>query len=195
MPEDFIQRAIRESISTKERLLAGSAAEIRRLCDEAVACLTRGGKILFCGNGGSSCDAAHAAGELVGWFMDKKRKGHPAIALGHETPALTAIGNDVGFEEIFARQAEALGRPGDLLVGISTSGTSKNIVRALERAKKCGMRTAALTGRAGGRCAEIADVAVRVPSEETPRIQESHLLVVHILCAAVEAEVTPRGGA
>jgi D-sedoheptulose 7-phosphate isomerase len=169
--------------------------QIRSLCDEAIACLTKGGKILFCGNGGSSCDAAHAAGELIGWFMDKKRKGYPAIALGHETPALTAIGNDVGFEEAFARQAEALGRPGDLLVGISTSGGSKNVARALERARACGMRTAALTGMAGGRCAELADVAVRVPSAETPRIQESHLLVVHILCAAVEAEVPAGGGA
>jgi D-sedoheptulose 7-phosphate isomerase len=192
---DPIELAIRESIATKERLLAGCADQIRSLCEEAVRCLRGGGKILFCGNGGSSCDAAHAAGELVGWFMDKKRKGYPAIALGHETPALTAIANDVGFEEAYARQAEALGRPGDLLVGISTSGGSPNVIRALERARACGLRTAALTGGNGGRCAELADVSVRVPSAETPRIQESHLLVVHILCAAVEAEVPAPGGA
>src|SRR5688572_17583373 len=189
MQNDPIQHAIRESISTKERLLSGCVDQIRKLCDETVACLARGGKILLCGNGGSSCDAAHAAGELVGWFMDKNRKGYPAIALGHETPTLTAIGNDVGFDEVFARQAEALGSPGDLLIAFSTSGNSKNVVRALERARQCGLVTAALTGKSGGRCAELADVTVRVPSDETPRIQESHLLVVHIVCAAVEARV------
>ena len=188
-PPDAIVLAIQESIATKQRFLAECRDSLRALCDAAVRCLKGGGKILLCGNGGSSCDAAHAAGELVGWFMAKNRKGYPAIALGHETPALTAIANDVGYEEVFARQVEALGRPGDLLIGISTSGGSKNVVKALERARSGGLRTAALTGRKGGRCAELAEVTIRVPSDETPRIQESHLLAVHIVCAAVEAEV------
>ena len=189
MSTDPISDAIRESIATKERLLRECQDSIRRLCDEAVQCLSRGGKLLLCGNGGSSCDAAHAAGELVGWFLAKNRKGYPAIALGHEVPTLTAIGNDAGYDEVFARQAEALGRRGDVLIGFSTSGNSKNVVKALERAKAAGLRTVALTGSKGGRCAELADVAVKVPSDETPRIQESHLLLVHILCAAVEARV------
>ena len=150
-----LRATIEESIATKQRLLAQCLPAIEALCARAVSALQQDGKILLCGNGGSSCDAAHAAGELVGWFMAKNRKGYAAIALGHETPSLTAIANDVGYEEVFARQVEALGRPGDLLIGISTSGTSKNVVRALERARASGLRTAALTGRKGGRCAEL----------------------------------------
>ena len=145
---------------------------------------------MFAGNGGSACDAAHAAGELVGWFEDKDRKGFAAIALGHEIPTLTAVGNDKGFEEIFARQVEALGRKGDLLVGISTSGSSANVVRAMEVARDLGIEVAALASERGGPVVDLAKVAVRVPSENTARIQESHLLCVHILCAAVERGLT-----
>jgi D-sedoheptulose 7-phosphate isomerase len=182
-----IDAAIRESIATKQRLLERCAGEIEALCAAAIRCIQGGGKLLFCGNGGSACDAAHAAGELVGWFEKKDRPAYAAIALGHETPALTAIGNDVGFEQVFARQVQALARKGDLLVGISTSGGSKNVAKALEQARALGVATAALVSGRGGRVADLADVAVRVPSRETPRIQESHLLVVHLLCAAVEA--------
>ena len=109
--------------------------ELKAFVDAGVHCIQGGGKILFCGNGGSSCDAAHAVGELVGWFERKDRAGYPAIALGHEIPTLTAVSNDIGFELIFARQVEALGRSGDLLIGITTSGGSANVVRAIEQAK------------------------------------------------------------
>ncbi len=147
---------------------------------------------MFCGNGGSACDAAHAAGELVGWFEHRDRKGFAAIALGHEIPTVTAVGNDVGFEEIFARQVEALGRKGDLLVGISTSGSSANVVRAMEVARDLGIEVAALASERGGAVVDLAKVAVRVPSKNTARIQESHLLCVHILCAAVERSLATR---
>jgi len=183
---DPIRQAIQESVATKQRLLEQCSGQIERLCAAAVATLKSGGKIMFCGNGGSSCDASHAAGELVGWFEHKQRPGYAAIALGHETPALTAIGNDAGFEFVFSRQVEALGRPGDLLVGISTSGGSKNVAAAMETARRLQIGTAALASQRGGPVVDLADVAVQVPSDNTARIQESHLLCVHILCAAVE---------
>lgn len=186
MGNDPILGAIAESIATKQRLRDRCGDELRGLCGAAVRCLKGGGKIMFCGNGGSACDAAHAAGELVGWFENNDRPGFAAIALGHEVPTLTAVGNDAGFEEVFARQVEALGKRGDLLVGISTSGSSKNVVRAMEEARRLGIETAALVSERGGPVADLADVAVRVPSENTARIQESHLLCVHVLCQAVE---------
>lgn len=186
MSPDTFRAAILESIATKQRLLAQCLPDIDALCQLALRTLRSGGKLLFCGNGGSSCDAAHAAGELVGWFEQKQRPPYAAIALGHETPTLTAIGNDAGFVHVFERQVQALGRKGDLLVGISTSGGSKNVVAAMQAARAMGIATAALCGQKPGPVAELAEVAVRVPSENTARIQESHLLVVHLLCAAVE---------
>ncbi len=182
-----IQASIRESIATKQRLLESCCDEISALCEAALSCLDSGGKLMFCGNGGSSCDAAHAAGELIGWFENKDRPGIAAIALGHEVPSITAIGNDAGFEQIFARQLRALGRPEDLLIGISTSGQSVNVVAAIEAARQIGMKTGSLASEQGGPVVELVDFPVRVPSGSTARIQESHLLVVHILCAAAEA--------
>lgn len=183
---DVLRATIEESIATKQRLLARCLPQVQALCDLAVRTLQRGGKLLLCGNGGSACDAAHVAGELLGTFEVKTRKGYAAIALGQEVPALTAIANDMGYEVVFARQVEALGRPGDLLIGYSTSGTSKNVVAALQKARELGLATAALTGEKRGPCAELADVAVLVPSTNTARIQESHLLIGHLLCAAIE---------
>ena len=183
---DVLRATIEESIATKQRLLARCLPDIQALCDLAVRCLRGGGKLLLCGNGGSACDAAHAAGELIGTFEDKGRKGYAATALGHEVPALTAVANDMSYEQIFSRQLEALGRRGDLLIGYSTSGTSKNVVAALRTAREMGLHTAALTGERMSTCAELADVTVRVPSTNTARIQESHLLCSHMLCAAVE---------
>ncbi|MCA8957253.1 MAG: SIS domain-containing protein, partial [Planctomycetes bacterium] len=179
-----------ESIATKQRLLATCLPRIEGLCQRAVAALAAGGKLMLCGNGGSSCDAAHAAGELIGWFENKDRPGFAAVALGHEVPSLTAIGNDAGFEQVFERQLRAIGRGGDLLIGISTSGSSRNVVRAMTAARELGIATAALMSSRDGPMAELADVAVRVPSTNTARIQESHLLCLHILCAAVEQELS-----
>jgi len=186
MDEAALRATIEQSIATKQRLLERCLPSISALCERAVQSLRAGGKLLLCGNGGSSCDAAHAAGELVGWFEQKRRRPYAAIALGHEVPALTAIGNDSGFEQVFARQVEALGRPGDLLVGFTTSGGSRNVVLALQRARQLGLATAVLCGEKRGSALDHADVAVQVPSTNTARIQESHLLVVHLLCAAVE---------
>lgn len=181
-----LQQSIEESIATKQRLLQNCLPQIQALCDLAIRTLRSGGKIMFCGNGGSSCDAAHAAGELVGWFEEKNRRGYAAIALGHETPALTAIANDQSYEVVFARQLEALGRKGDLVIGYSTSGGSKNVVAALRKARELGIATAAFLGQKIGACSELADVAVQVPSLNTARIQESHLLCTHLLCASIE---------
>ncbi len=186
MDPDALRPTIEESIATKQRLLQQCLPSIGALCDRAIAVLRGGGKLMLCGNGGSSCDAAHAAGELVGWFEQKQRRAYAAIALGLEVPALTAIANDSGYEQVFARQVEALGRQGDLLVGFTTSGGSKNIVAALHKARSLGIATAVLCGEKRGAAVELADIAVQVPSTNTARIQESHLLVVHLLCAAVE---------
>jgi len=187
--QETVRASILASIQTKERLLEACVADIQALCELAVQTLKSGGKLFFCGNGGSACDAAHAAGELVGWFERKDRKGYPAIALGHEVPTLTAVGNDVGFTEVFARQLSALGGAQDMLVGISTSGSSKNVIKAIETAQAMGMKTGVLVSVRPGPMADLADVAVRVPSEDTARIQESHLLCVHMLCAAVEQAI------
>ncbi|MBL8731071.1 MAG: SIS domain-containing protein [Planctomycetes bacterium] len=186
MNEAKIRATIAESVATKQRLLATCLPSLLQLCELAVAVLRAGNKILFCGNGGSSCDAAHAAGELVGWFERKQRPGYAAIALGQQVPTLTAIGNDAGYEHVFAREVQAIGRRGDLLVGFTTSGSSKNVVLALQQAKTLGLSTAVLCGEKRGTALAHADVAVMVPSGNTARIQESHLVCVHILCAAVE---------
>lgn len=186
MNEAVLKQTILDSIATKQRLLEQCIPSIRALCERAVAALQQGGKILLCGNGGSSCDAAHAAGELVGWFEKKQRRAYAAIALGQQVPTLTAIGNDAGYEHVFAREVQAIGRKGDLLIGITTSGGSKNVVAAMQVARSMGLATAVLCGEKRGAAVELADVAVQVPSTNTARIQESHLCVVHMLCAAVE---------
>jgi len=187
MNEATIRATIAESIATKQRLAERCLPSLQRLCEVAIATLRSGGKILLCGNGGSSCDAAHAAGELVGWFEQKQRPGYAAIALGHAVPSLTAIGNDAGYDQVFAREVQALGRAGDLLIGITTSGGSKNVVAALQQARALRLHTAVLCGEKRGAAVDLADVAVQVPSTNTARIQESHLVCVHVLCAAVEA--------
>lgn len=150
--------------------------------------LKNGGKILVCGNGGSASDAQHFAGEMVGSFLIKNRAGLAVIALNADTSVLTCIGNDRSYEEIFSQQTEALGRAEDVIIGISTSGNSKNIVRAFVRASKMGMKVIAMCG-AGGRMSEMADIAMRVPSTSTPRIQEVHALLIHIICGYVEADM------
>lgn len=181
-----MRAALEESIATKQRLLDRCLPDLASLCEAAITTLRSGGKILLCGNGGSSCDAAHAVGELVGWFEKKQRPPYAAVALGHQVPSLTAIGNDVGYEQVFAREVEAIGKAGDLLIGITTSGGSKNVVRAMQVAKSTGLTTAVLCGEKRGAADDHADIAVHVPSTSTARIQESHLACVHVLCAAVE---------
>lgn len=174
--------------------LHADAALSQRIAQAASLCvdaLRAGGKILFCGNGGSAADAQHWAGELVSRFY-YDRPGLPAIALTTDSSILTAIGNDYGYDYTFARQVEALGREGDVLVAISTSGNSPNVLRAADAAKARGIRVIAFTGRGGGKLAPQADLCFRMPSDETPRIQEGHEFVGHLLCALIESEMHPR---
>ncbi len=148
-------------------------------------CLLAGNKILWCGNGGSAADSQHLSAELVGRFR-RTRRAFPSIALTTDTSVLTAIANDWSYEEVFERQVEALGQTGDVLVGISTSGNSKNVCGALTKARELGIFTVAMTGQSGGRMATIADVCLRVPSADPARIQEAHILCGHILCEWIE---------
>ena len=163
-------------------------APFRELVEACRDSLRKGGKLLFFGNGGSAADAQHLATEL-GVRYERDRPAIAALALTTDTSTLTAAGNDLGFEQVFARQIEALGRPGDVAVAISTSGTSPNILRALERAKGMDLVTAALTGRDGGGLPPLADHCLIVPAGETARIQEMHILLGHMLCASLEIEL------
>lgn len=147
--------------------------------------MQRGNKVMLCGNGGSAADSQHIAAEFTGRFY-LEREPLPAVALTTDTSALTAIGNDYGYEDIFLRQVKALGQNGDVLVGFSTSGNSKNIVKAMEFAKSKNIINVALTGQSGGKMKELADVLISIPSSDTPRIQESHIMIGHIICELVE---------
>lgn len=158
---------------------------LARLAELSVAALQRGGKLLFFGNGGSAADAQHLATELTIRFI-RDRRALAAIAITTDTSALTACGNDLGFEALFSRQIEALGRPGDVAIGISTSGNSPNVIRGLEQALAMDITAAGLTGRTGGKMKDIADPVLIIPSNETNRIQEMHILLGHILCAEIE---------
>jgi D-sedoheptulose 7-phosphate isomerase len=182
---DLAVRSIEASIGAK-RLLLGQAEQIARMGEAIADVLAAGGKVLLCGNGGSAADCQHIAAELVGRFS-RERRALPAIALTVDTSALTAIANDYSFDRVFARQVEALGRKGDALVAISTSGRSPNVLEALRAARGLGIRTFALTGE-GGRGME-ADFCLAVPARETPRVQECHILVGHVLCGIVESRL------
>ena len=160
-------------------------ADIKKACEMAVATLKAGGKILLCGNGGSAADAQHIAAELTGRYKTE-RGALAGIALTTDTSALTAIGNDYGYEFVFSRQLEALGREGDLLIAISTSGNSGNVVKALELARKIGIKTIGLSGRTGGAMNELCELNLVVPSNDTPRIQEMHIMIGHIICQAID---------
>ena len=156
--------------------------EASKLC---VDTLKQGNKILICGNGGSAADAQHFAAELTGRYKTERR-GLPAIALTTDTSALTAIGNDYGYDKIFDRQVESLAIKGDLVIGISTSGNSENVVKALSLAKELDCKTIGLTGKTGGTMNEVSDVSVVIPSNDTARIQEMHILIIHIICQIID---------
>jgi D-sedoheptulose 7-phosphate isomerase len=149
------------------------------------AALGAGYKLLVLGNGGSAADAQHFAAEIIGRFK-LERRALPAIALTTDSSILTAIGNDYGFDAVFSRQVEGLGRPGDVVFGISTSGNSANVIAALSKARDLGCRTVALTGRDGGTLKAVADISIVVPSHDTPRIQEGHVTIIHIICDLLE---------
>jgi D-sedoheptulose 7-phosphate isomerase len=179
-----IQKIIAAHIETARRL-AVLEADILNICRLCHAAILRGGKILLAGNGGSAADAQHIAAEFVGRFV-KERRSLPAIALTVDTSALTAIANDYGFESVFARQIEGLGRKEDVFIGISTSGNSPNIVSAVEAAQKNGLTTILFLGRDGGILRGVADAEIIVPSDITAHIQEMHILIGHILCEYID---------
>lgn len=172
-------------IAVAQDTVAKLSGIIGEACGITTHCISCGNKVLVFGNGGSAADAQHIAAEFTGRFV-KERKGLPAIALTTDTSALTAIGNDYGFESIFSRQVEALARPGDLLIGISTSGNSANVLKALKAGKNIGCKSIGLSGRDGGEMNTICDLNIVIPSNITARIQEMHILIGHIICEALD---------
>jgi D-sedoheptulose 7-phosphate isomerase len=190
---DFERRVtelIKASIEVKQSLLRSQEVvlTVAKVSAILIDALKQGNKALFFGNGGSAADAQHMAAELVGRFAFD-RPALPALALSVNSSCVTAIGNDYGFDRVFSRQLEALGRPGDVAIGISTSGNSLNVQRAMSAAKKIGLHTVALTGRIGGNLRKLVDHCICVPSNETPRIQECHILIGHIISELVEREI------
>lgn len=185
--KQLVNEQIAESVLVKQALASSPEviAAIQDAAQKCVAVYQRGNKILIAGNGGSAADAQHMAAELSGRF-NFDRPGIPAIALTANSSAITAIANDYGYEKVFSRQTQAYGQSGDLFVGISTSGSSKNILAAIAQCQAQGIETIGLTGSAGGQMAQACDVCIQIPSQSTPRVQECHILVIHLLCAAVE---------
>ena len=185
---EFYQTELAEHDAVLRATNAACAAPFQRLVEAAAASVRAGGKLLFFGNGGSAGDAQHLATELAVRYV-KNRAPIAAVALTTDSSALTAIGNDLGFEQVFARQVEALGREGDLAIGITTSGKSRNVTLALQAARRLGLGAAALSGRGGGDLVGLADPLLIVPSETTARIQEMHIMLGQMLCGALEQEL------
>ena len=183
-----ISKALRESIRVKEAVLAQQVSLIEEMAGMIITAYKNGGKVIVFGNGGSAADAQHLAAELVGRFK-LERKGLPALALSVNTSILTSIGNDYGFEYTFSRQVEALAKKGDVCIGISTSGKARNVIEAIKRAREIGAKTIAFTGGDGGELARLAELSLVVPSSDTPRIQDVHVTVIHLICEQVEKEI------
>ncbi|CAM2803992.1 D-sedoheptulose 7-phosphate isomerase [Helicobacter burdigaliensis] len=192
--ENYIKNQIQDSIETKTKILNDDnlVELIKKASLEVIKAYKNGNKTLLAGNGGSAADAQHIAGEFVSRFYFD-RPGIPSIALSTDTSILTAIGNDYGYENLFSRQVQAQGVKGDVFIGISTSGNSKNIIKALEICKEKGIFSIGLSGSSGGAMNELCDICIKVPSSCTPRIQESHIVIGHIICAIVEEELFGKG--
>ncbi|MDF1880043.1 D-sedoheptulose 7-phosphate isomerase [Sulfurimonas sp. MAG313] len=191
---NYLKKLIQASLDTKQNILNDTKlmetiVEVAQAC---VALYKDGKKTLLAGNGGSAADAQHFAAELVGRY-GFDRPSLPSLALTTDTSNLTAIGNDYGYDKVFSRQLEGMGNKGDLFIGISTSGNSQNVINAFEVAKTKGITTVALVGREGGKMATVADFTLIVPSNDTPRIQESHLLIEHMICDIIEQEMFGNG--
>lgn len=183
-----IQKIISNSISVKQQVLEDTnlIERVQQIVDIAANAFRKGNKVLFCGNGGSAADAQHLAAEFSGRFYTD-RNPLPSDALHCNTSYLTAVANDYGYDVVYSRMIKGIGREGDILIGLSTSGNSVNIINALTEAKKLGMHTVAFTGETGGKMKDYADILVNVPSTDTPRIQEVHMLLGHTICQLVEA--------
>jgi D-sedoheptulose 7-phosphate isomerase len=193
--QDYIEAQLAESQRILSALLAATDLrnEVARVASAIVDCLKAGGKVLLAGNGGSAADAQHIAGEFVSRFAFD-RPGLPAIALTTDTSILTAIGNDYGYEVLFARQVQALGNAGDVFIGYTTSGKSPNILRAFEEAKRKKLLCVGITGNRGGPMIDLCDLVLEVPAADTPKIQEAHLVLGHIVCGLVERAIFQKPG-
>jgi D-sedoheptulose 7-phosphate isomerase len=181
----MIIEELKDHQNTIQKVIDTLVPDIEQACELIAAAIKSGNKVLIAGNGGSAADAQHIAAELSGRFV-KHRKALPGIALTTDTSALTAIANDYGYEHVFSRQVEALARPGDLFIGISTSGNSEVVLKALRTARELGCKTLGLSGRDGGKMTGLCDLNIIVPADVTARIQEMHILIGHILCQAVD---------
>ncbi len=181
----FVSRQLQDHLSLFQKIESELSAPITLLAERLIETFRIGNKLLVMGNGGSAADAQHFAAEIVSRFR-MERPGLPAIALSTDTSIITAIGNDYGFERIFSRQIEALAVPGDAVIGISTSGNSPNVQRALEVARQAGCTTIGLLGKDGGSIKTVCDITLIIPSNDTPRVQEGHITVIHILCDLIE---------
>ena len=189
---DLVRSRLRDSIAVKQAMTEDRVLDqVVEIAGVIVETLRNGGKVIFFGNGGSSMDAGHLAAELTGRYA-YDRPGLAAFSISDSTAAMTAIGNDYSYADVFSRQVLALGRPGDVVVGLTTSGNSANVVQALSAAQDAGMVTVALTGRCGGRVADVARFSVQVPSDDTPRVQEACLHLGHSICELVESTMFPR---
>ena len=182
----LIKQQIFESIEVKKEIINYGIDLIEQASNILIDSIKSGGKILWCGNGGSAADAQHLATELMGGMSDHDRKPIPSIALTTDSSFLTAWSNDCGFESIFSRQIQGIGNDGDVLIGISTSGNSKNIIKAIKQAKYKKLKTIVFTGENGGNIDGLADLTIKVPSSNTQRIQESHIMIGQILCSVLE---------
>ena len=189
MMKENIKNQILESAKIKNEMVNKSIESIEKAAQLLIESVKDGGKILWCGNGGSAADAQHLATELMGGMSDHDRRPIPSIALTTDSSFITAWSNDTDFDSIFSRQVQGLGEEGDVLVGISTSGNSENIINALKQAKFKKLKTIAFSGKTGGSLDGIADVTIKVPSDNTQRIQESHIMIGQILCSLIELSI------
>lgn len=194
MSTEQIQQIFMQSVALKRQVADDRAMleRVQQVAETIVRCYGQGGKVLFCGNGGSAADAQHLAAELSGRFY-VDREPLDAEALHVNTSYLTAVGNDYGYDQVFSRLVRARGRKGDVLIGLSTSGNSANVIRALEEARRIGMVTVGMTGASGGKMAAWCDILLNVPSTDTPRIQEVHMLMGHTICQLVEEALFAAG--
>jgi D-sedoheptulose 7-phosphate isomerase len=186
--KEKISQLLNESIEVKKALLRDSLDDLSKIAQKMIEALSNKRKLLIFGNGGSAADSQHMASELVGRFR-KERRPLPALALSTNTSIISSLANDYDYSVVFSRQIEALGQPGDVALGISTSGNSANIIEAVKKANQMGLVTVGLTGGEGGRLARECQLVLRVPSDETPRIQEAHITCIHILCELIESRL------
>ena len=187
--KENIKNQILESAKIKKEMVKIGVESIEKAAELLIESIKAGGKILWCGNGGSAADAQHLATELMGGMSDHDRMPIPSIALTTDSSFITAWSNDTDFDSIFSRQVQGLGEEGDVLVGISTSGNSENVINALKQAKYKNLKTIAFTGKTGGSLDGIADITIKVPSDNTQRIQESHIMIGQILCSLIEISI------